>query len=45
MRSGALRNHLVKEVVTKLRQFEVLLGQGMKRIDAIREIAIVEQAF
>jgi transposase len=31
--------------VTKLRQVEVLVGQGMKRIDAIREIGVVEQIF
>jgi putative transposase len=29
----------------KLRQVEVLVGQGMKQIDAIREIGIVEQTF
>ena len=34
-----------EEIVTKLRQVEVLFGQGMKRIDAIREIGVVEQAF
>ena len=45
MRSGAFRNHLVEKVVTKIRQVEVLVGQGMKRIDAIREVGIVEQAF
>ena len=32
-----------EEIVTKLRQVEVLVGQGMKRIDAIREIGVVEQ--
>ena len=45
MRSGAFRSHLVEKVVSKLRQVEVLVGQGMKRIDAIREVGIVEQAF
>ena len=34
-----------EEIVTKLRQVEVLVGQGMKRIDAIREIGVVEQTF
>ncbi len=34
-----------EEIVSKLRQIEVLVGQGMKRIDAIREIGIVEQTF
>ena len=33
------------EIVSKLRQVEVLVGQGMKQIDAIREIGIVEQTF
>ena len=46
MRSGAFRNHLVEKVVTKIRQVEVLVGQGMKRIDAIRGGGgIVEQSF
>jgi len=31
--------------VTKLRQVEVLVGQGMSRIDAIREVQITEQTF
>ena len=34
-----------EEIVRKLRQVEVLVGQGMKQIDAIREIGIVEQTF
>ena len=34
-----------QEIVSKLRQVEVLVGQGMKQIDAIREIGIVEQTF
>ena len=34
-----------EEIVSKLRQGEVLVGQGMKQIDAIREIGIVEQTF
>ena len=34
-----------EEIVIKLRQVEVLVGQGMKQIDAIREIGIVEQTF
>ncbi len=40
-------DHLTKpeEIVTKLRQVEVLVGQGMKRIDAIREIEVVEQTY
>ena len=34
-----------QEIVSKLRQVEVLVGQGMKQIDAIRENGIVEQTF
>ena len=34
-----------EEIVSKLRQIEVLVGQGMKQIDAIREIGIVGQTF
>lgn len=32
-----------EEIVTKLRQVEVLMGQGMSRLDAIRQIGVVEQ--
>ena len=34
-----------EEIVTKLRQVEVLTVQGLKRIDAIREIGVVEQTY
>ena len=34
-----------EEIVTKLRQVEVLVGQGMARIDAIRQISIAEQRY
>ena len=34
-----------EEIVTKLRQVEVLMGQGMARLDAIREIGVVEQTY
>ena len=27
-----------EEIITKLRQVEVLMGQGMARLDAIRQI-------
>ena len=39
------KRHKPEEIVTKLRQVEVLVGQGMARIDAIREIGIVEQTY
>jgi len=32
-----------EEIVTMLRQVDVLVGQGKRRIDAIREIGVVEQ--
>ncbi len=38
-----IKRHKPEEIVTKLRQVEVLVGQGMARIDAIREICVVEQ--
>ena len=33
-----IKRHSPEEIVTKLRQVEVLVGQGMARIDAIRQI-------
>ena len=40
-----IRRHKPEEIVAKLRQVEVLVGQGMSRIDAIREVQITEQTF
>jgi len=34
-----------EEIITKLRQVEVLMGQGMDRLDAIRQIRVVEQTY
>ena len=34
-----------EEIVSKLRQVEVLMGQGMSRLDAIRQMGIVEQTY
>jgi len=34
-----------EEIVTKLRQVEVLVGQGKVRLDAIRSIAVSEQTY
>ena len=39
------KRHKPEEIVTKLRQVEGLVGQGMARIDAIREIGVVEQTY
>jgi putative transposase len=41
----ANKRHKPEEIVSKLRQVEVLVGQGMARIDAIREVRITEQTF
>ena len=34
-----------EEIITKLRQVEVLMGQGMSRLDVIRQIGVVEQTY
>jgi len=34
-----------EEIVTKLRQIEVLMGQGLSRLDAIRQIGVIEQTY
>ena len=34
-----------EEIVVKLRQVEVLMGQGMPQIDAIRQISVTEQTY
>ena len=39
------KRHKAEEIVTKLLQVEVLVGQAMARIDAIREIGVVEQTY
>ncbi len=41
----ANKRHKPEEIVTKLRQVEVLVGQGKARIDAIREVRITEHTF
>ena len=41
----AIKRNKPDEIVTKLRQVEVLVGQGKARIDAIREIGVVEQTY
>jgi len=40
-----IKRHRPEEIVTKLRQVEVLVGQGLSRTDAIREVQITEQTF
>jgi len=34
-----------EDIITKLRQVEVLMGQGMSRLDAIRQIGVFEQTY
>lgn len=41
----ASKRHKPEEIVSELRQVEVLVGQGMARIDAIRRIGIAEQTY
>ena len=41
----ASKRHTPEEIVSKLRRVEVLVGQGMSRLDAIREVRIIEQTF
>ncbi|MFP6771810.1 MAG: transposase, partial [Alphaproteobacteria bacterium] len=41
----ANKRHKPEEIVTKLRQVGVLVGQEMARIDAIRQISVVEQTY
>ena len=40
-----IKRHKPEEIVTKLRQVEVLVEQGMARVDAIRQISITEQTY
>ncbi|UWQ74978.1 IS3 family transposase [Leisingera sp. M658] len=39
------KRHKPEEIVTKLRQVEVLVGQGIARVDAIREVRVTEQTY
>ncbi len=39
------KRHKPEEIVSKLRQVAVLVGQGMSRIDAIRQVRITEQTY
>ena len=40
-----VKRHKPEEIVTKLRQIDVLVGQGKSRIDAIRAVCITEQTY
>jgi hypothetical protein len=41
----ANKRHKPEEIVTKLRQVDVLVGQGMARVDEIREVRTTEQIY
>ena len=41
----ATKCHKPEEIVSKLRQVEVLVGQCIPRIDAIRQVRITEQTY
>ena len=41
----ANKRHKPEEIVTKLRQVDVVVGPGMARIDGIRQVRIVEQTY
>ena len=41
----ARKRHKPEEIVTKLRQVQVLVGQGMARVGAIREVRVTEQTY
>ncbi|MDC3348343.1 transposase, partial [Paracoccaceae bacterium] len=41
----AIKRPKPEGIVVKLRQVEVLIGQGMPRIDAIRQISGTEQTY
>jgi len=39
------KRRLPEDIVAKLRQVEVLVGQGMARVDALREVRSTERTF
>jgi hypothetical protein len=40
----AIKRPKPEETIVKLRQIEVLMGQGMPQIDTIRQISVTEQS-
>lgn len=41
----AIKRPKPEEIVVKLRQVEVLMGQGVPRMDAIRQFSVTEQTY
>ena len=40
----AIKRPKPEEIIVKLRQIEILMGQGMPQIDTIRQISVTEQS-
>lgn len=40
-----IKRHKSEEIISNLRQLDVLVGQGMSRPDAIRQVLITEQTY
>lgn len=40
-----IKRHKSEEIISKLRQLDALVGQGMSRPDAIRQVLITEQTY
>jgi putative transposase len=34
-----------KEIVLKLQKIEILMGRGMSRLDAVRQIGVIERTY
>ena len=41
----ATERYKAEEIVTKLRQVDVLVGQGQSRIDAIHQVQVTKQTY
>ena len=39
------KRHKPEEIISKLRQVDVIVGQGMSRTDSIRQVSITEQTY
>ena len=40
-----IERHILAEIIIKLRQVEMIVGQGTPSLDAIREISITEKTY
>ena len=39
------KRHKPEEIISKLRQVDVIVGRGMSRTDTIRQVSITEQTY